>query len=211
MFINLNLKSDDKPATEAEGQGGDGSETLVSNSESSEQSVVPVTKVDTVDFLDVSSAPVHATPAPVSVAKPAEQFDLFDLMGSVSTPASHSGTPSIQLIARPSIDPPVFQSKWMSLPVAATVKLTIKDQHAAASIENLLASASIQTMASGTVNGLTKLYSFAQEASSSKFFLLEIIITLATGSLTATIKSELTDSIALFQQKFVSSIQSVLL
>jgi hypothetical protein len=102
MFINLNLKSDDKPATEAEGifpaspcffrfklfedpflrvifsgQGGDGSETLVSNSESSEQSVVPVTKVDTVDFLDVSSAPVHATPAPVSVAKPAEQFDLF--------------------------------------------------------------------------------------------------------------------------------------
>jgi hypothetical protein len=44
-------------------------------------------------------------------------------MGSVSTPASHSGTPSIQLIARPSIDPPVFQSKWMSLPVAATVKV----------------------------------------------------------------------------------------
>ena len=50
-------------------------------------------------------------------------FLLQDLMGGVPVSFNSPAPQQLQLVARPTIDPPVFQSKWMALPVAATSKV----------------------------------------------------------------------------------------
>jgi vesicle coat complex subunit len=227
-FINLNLKSEEKSATEADGQGGDASETLVS-SDSSSSASAPRSSVDAtadaVDLLDM--APVHtangasadlyavtsvSVPASTASAAPpsSAQFDLFDLMGGA--PASATAmTATLTLAANAAVDPPVFQSKWVALPVFSTPVFRIRNASLAPSVETLLAGASIKTMASGTVNGTTKLYSFAQDAASSKYFFLEIIINLATCATSVTLKAESSDMASAFERILTQSIQSALL
>ena len=222
-FINLNLKSEEKSATEADGQGGDASETLVSSDSSASSASAPRSSVDAtadvVDLLDMApantatgaSADFYSAAAPAASASPqsTSQFDLFDLMGGA--PASVAASASLTLVANATVDPPVFQSKWVALPVFSTPKLTIRNASLAPSIETLLAAASIKTMASGTVNGTTKLYSFAQDASSSKYFFLEIIINLATCATSITLKAESSDAASAFERLLTQSIQSALL
>ena len=82
---------------------------------------------------------------------------------------------------------------------------------AAAALEAALGRASVLTMASGTVNGMTKLYTFAQEAGSNHFFFCELIVVLASGAATITIKADHAGSVQVFQQHLVRALQSLVL
>lgn len=139
-FINLNLKvEDNKVATEADNSSGDGSETLVSaNAEvaapvaAAPVAAAAVAASSAADEIDLLGGGPVSTPAPARPAAAAAASSssstvdiLDDLMGgfSLSTPSASAAAvaaPSLQLVPKPAIEPPVFQSKWMALPVGAT-------------------------------------------------------------------------------------------
>ncbi len=183
-FINLNLTAAPSEPAEAQAGGGDGSEGLVAAEDAAPATPPSTTAAATpsgasaaadaeVDFLGAGTAPAAygvsvpvaaaAPPVAVAVAAAKNDFDLLDLMTAPTpAPAVVAAPAAMQLVPRPVVDPPLFQSRWMSLPLGGSSKLTVK-QGASAQFEALLGKASILTMASGTVNGMTKLYSFAQE------------------------------------------------
>ena len=133
-FINLNMRvAAADPADAAGDDTGDGSESLVAaDSDAPAAPAAAAAAVETVDFLDTPSfsAPA-AKPAGAATAAPAkaaasQDFDLLDLMSGGPSPAPAPAAPSLQLVPRPVVDPPFFQSRWMALPLGATSQLTLQ-------------------------------------------------------------------------------------
>ena len=208
-FINLTVSRFQEARVEAVQNAGDSSATLVTGDQLSEPNVADVVSPGVQQKNSQISIGISQVSSPSVPVKPAASLDLFDdLVGLSLSPATAPPPVSISLLPKVSIDPPQFQAKWMSLQPALTLQLTIQSG-AVSRFESLCTSAFLFTLASGNVNGTMKLYSYAQEAGTSKFFLLEAILNIATGAAKVTIKTE-SPSAASFETFYVSILSPIL-
>lgn len=127
-------------------------------------------------------------------------------MGGLSI--SKPSLPSISLVPRVVLDPPQFQSKWMSLPASSSSNFNVNPA-SVSRIEASLVAVSILTLASGINNGVLKMYSYAQDSSTRSFFFTETIATVNNGAVKVTFKSENAGLTEAFQQFFTNALQSL--
>lgn len=117
----------------------------------------------------------------------------MDLLGGFDAPAPPpSAAPAAAglTLLRGSLDAGTFQQKWGSLTAVQSAHRQLQVEGVTpAVLEQLLGVAQIQTMASGTVGGETKMYMYAQSIGGG-LFLVEIIVTQATRRVLVTAKSE---------------------
>ncbi|CAI9260136.1 unnamed protein product [Lactuca saligna] len=148
----------------------------------------------------------------LSAQQPTSTIDDIFGLGIGLSVAPPPPPPSLQLNAKPVLDPATFQQKWRQLPVAVSQEGSISPQGVAAltsSLEPLLRHMQahhINCIASGGKSPNFKFFFFAQKASDSSNFLVECIINSSTCK--AQIKIKADDQTA--SQPFFTLFQSAL-
>jgi len=121
--------------------------------------------------------------------------DILSGLGQTSVPtvissSSSSSPPLLSLLPNPSVDASLFQAKWGALASGGSLDLTLRNPSSANQIEQLLQKCFIMTMASGTVQNYMKFYFYAQELKANNLFLIETVVDLSNGKLTANIRAD---------------------
>jgi len=145
-------------------------------------------------------APVPVPPTPPQAAAPA--------------PAAR-GLPPCPLLPAPALDPPTFQARWTSWPVAqqGTVSLPPPARAvigaSAAALAPHMARVGIATMASGGAPPQLKWYLHAQPASGAGCYLAELVVSLTEWTAAITVKTDQEASSKAFAANFAAALLSL--
>ena len=93
----------------------------------------------------------------------------------------------LQLQPNQSIDKQQYAGRWGALPVQQSLQLQVRPGLSSPPVEQALQQQSILTFASGTVNGVIKLYLYGRDYS-GVLYLCEAVVQQSSGQSTATIK-----------------------
>ena len=94
---------------------------------------------------------------------------------------------AFQLQPNHQIDKQQYASRWGALPVATTIQMQLRPGQSSAPLEQALGRENVMTFASGTVNGVIKLYLHGRDYA-GVLYLCEAVIQQSGGGMTATLK-----------------------
>eukprot|EP00301_Raphidiophrys_heterophryoidea_P025666 c8666_g1_i3.p1 GENE.c8666_g1_i3~~c8666_g1_i3.p1 ORF type:complete len:510 (+),score=147.87 c8666_g1_i3:467-1996(+) len=121
---------------------------------------------------------------------------------------THSGDDE-QLDANVLLDSAGFEALWSSVPHETQVSGNLQRSFPATStVTNMLKDRRLNTIAFGTVNGVTKFFLYGKLSSAEAPALVEWLVFSSTGKYSATIKAANTDVCHIFSQLFVSVLDS---
>eukprot|EP00696_Hemimastix_kukwesjijk_P013179 gnl/Hemi2/26544_TR8915_c0_g1_i1.p1 gnl/Hemi2/26544_TR8915_c0_g1~~gnl/Hemi2/26544_TR8915_c0_g1_i1.p1 ORF type:complete len:292 (+),score=62.27 gnl/Hemi2/26544_TR8915_c0_g1_i1:41-916(+) len=124
--------------------------------------------------------------------------------GWTSTTAVSGGGGSLQLEAEPEMVINIFQEKWGQFAQSDSWSTFLEAEPTVENLEAAFARQRIFCIASGVLEGKLKLYLFAQTVPHADFLLAEVIVPVATRTLSAKFKAEkpgaLKDFVALFER-----------
>ncbi|KAE9587034.1 putative beta-adaptin appendage subdomain, AP complex subunit beta [Lupinus albus] len=136
--------------------------------------------------------------------------DMFGLDFSVGTAATPS-PPSLNLNAKPALDPGTFQQKWRQLPICISEEYSLSPQGIAlltspqALLQHML-SHSIHCIASGGQSPNLKFFFFAQKVEEASTYLVECIINTSSAKSQIKIKADDQSSSLVFSTLFQSAL-----